>query len=90
MSEGGAPAVAELRREIALERNRLVQAVSELRTQVDEKRRRPVKIGLPVIAGAAVAGFVLAGGVRATIRLLGVRRRRELQRGGLVRTLVRR
>jgi hypothetical protein len=76
----GGQSTEEVRREIELERERLVDAVTGLRAQVERVKRRPLKIGLPVIAGAAVAGFVLAGGVRATIRLLAVRERQRRER----------
>jgi hypothetical protein len=86
----GAASIGELRREIAAERTRLAEAVVALRRQVDAKRRQPLPVGLPLIAGAAVAGFVLAGGVRATIRLLAVRYRREHDESGLLGSLLRR
>jgi hypothetical protein len=85
------PSVEELTREIEAERARLVDSVSALRAEIEQKRRSGLRVGLPVIAGAAVAGFVLAGGVRATIRLLGVRyRRRREQADGRVLALLRR
>ena len=74
------PSVDEIRREIEVERARLVDSVSTLRAEIEEKRRSPLKVGVPLIAGATVAGFVLAGGIQATIRLFGVRQRRRRQR----------
>jgi hypothetical protein len=84
-----AQSVETVRREIDAERQQLVRAVADLRAEVDRARRRPFKVGLPVIAGAAVLGFLLAGGVRSTIRLLGVRHRRKLERESLGGALLR-
>jgi hypothetical protein len=65
----------DVRREIALERGQLAEAVDELRSDLvvgDMLRAR-----LPALAaGAAGLGFVVAGGIGATLRLL-VRRGRE-------------
>jgi hypothetical protein len=69
----------QVRRDIAVEREQLADAVEDLRagigdaTNVSEKLRER----LPVVAtGALGAGFVLAGGIGATMRLL-FRRGRE-------------
>lgn len=69
----------EVRREISRERDELASAVEELReglgavTDVGGKLRA----NLPVVAAGALAGgFVLAGGIGATLRLI-VRRGRE-------------
>jgi hypothetical protein len=69
----------DVRRDIAVEREQLADAVEDLRagigdaTNVSEKLRER----LPVVAtGALGAGFVLAGGIGATMRLL-FRRGRE-------------
>jgi hypothetical protein len=65
------PTVEELRREIGHERIELTDALDSLRAELD------VAPKLPLLAGVAAAlGFVIAGGVGATIRLL-FRRRRE-------------
>jgi hypothetical protein len=69
----------DVRRDIAVEREQLADAVEDLRagigdaTNVSERLRER----LPVVAtGALGAGFVLAGGIGATMRLL-FRRGRE-------------
>jgi hypothetical protein len=63
----------QIRREIESEREALAQAVDDLRGGFGGT----VRARLPVMAGGAVAtGFVLAGGIGATMRLLA-RRGRE-------------
>jgi hypothetical protein len=65
----------QVRREIETERERLAQAVDHLRDGVN--LTGAVRAKLPVFAAAALgAGFVLAGGIGATMRLL-MRRSRE-------------
>jgi hypothetical protein len=69
----------EVRREIETERERLASAVDELREEVGEVTDLTGKLRskLPAVAvGAAGLGFVLAGGIGATARLL-MRRGRE-------------
>lgn len=70
---------AEVRREIAAEREQLADAVDELRAglggMTDIGGRLRAKLPLAA-AGAGVLGFVLAGGVGATMRFLA-RRGRE-------------
>jgi len=69
----------EVRREIEAERERLASAVDELREEVGEAADVTGKLRakLPVVAaGALGAGFVLAGGIGATARLV-MRRGRE-------------
>jgi hypothetical protein len=68
------------RQAIELERERLAAAVGRLRTQVGRARRQPLEPGVATVLGVAVCGFVLAGGVHATMRLLGVRERRKRER----------
>jgi hypothetical protein len=69
----------QVRRDIEAERERLAEAVESLRegvgeaTNVSEKLRGKLPL---VAAGAAGAGFVLAGGIGATMRLI-FRRGRE-------------
>jgi Protein of unknown function (DUF3618) len=64
-----------VRREIEAEREKLADAVDELREAADVTAI--VRAKLPVLAaGAAGAGFFLAGGVGATMRFLA-RRGRE-------------
>jgi len=70
---------ADVRREIATERDQLADAVEDLRTGLGEATDIGGKLRahLPVVAAGAVgAGFVVAGGVGATMRLL-FRRGRE-------------
>jgi hypothetical protein len=65
--------------ELASERTEFAQAVEELRAGLGEARDISGKLQpkLPLLAGgAAGAGFVLAGGIGATMRLL-FRRGRE-------------
>ena len=69
----------EVRRDIEAERERLASAVDELREEVGEATDLTGKLRskLPAVAvGAAGVGFVLAGGIGATARLL-MRRGRE-------------
>jgi hypothetical protein len=70
---------ADVRREIATERDQLADAVEDLRTGLGEATDIGGKLRahLPVVAaGALGAGFVVAGGTGATMRLL-FRRGRE-------------
>ena len=70
---------ADVRREIATERDQLADAVEGLRTGLGEATDIAGKLRahLPVVAaGALGAGFVVAGGIGATMRLL-FRRGRE-------------
>jgi uncharacterized protein DUF3618 len=65
----------DVRREIESERQQLAHAVDDLRGAADLSSMLRSK--LPVLAaGAAGAGFVVAGGIGATMRLLA-RRGRE-------------
>lgn len=80
-----------IRSEIEDERRELAQAVEELREGIadvtDLRTQIGAKLGLAA-AAALAAGFVLAGGVGATMRLLGHRGRdepRELFRLGRLR-----
>jgi hypothetical protein len=69
------PPTETVRREIQTERERLADAVDELKEAADVTAILRSK--LPVLAaGAAGAGFFLAGGVGATMRFLA-RRGRE-------------
>jgi hypothetical protein len=63
----------QIRREIEAERNELAASVDTLRCEVGEATDIAGKLSarLPVVAaGALGAGFVLGGGVGATMRLL--------------------
>jgi uncharacterized protein involved in exopolysaccharide biosynthesis len=65
----------QVRAQIAAERERLVAAVDEMREAADPTA--VVRSKLPLLAaGAFAAGFVIGGGVGATMRLV-FRRRRE-------------
>jgi hypothetical protein len=69
----------QVRRDIEAERERLAAAVDELREEVGEVTDITGKLRgkLPAVAaGALGAGFLLAGGIGATARLL-MRRSRE-------------
>lgn len=59
---------SDLRQAITSERAQLVHSIQTLREQVEHKRRID-RMPLPVLVGAAVAGFLVAGGVRAALRL---------------------
>jgi hypothetical protein len=66
----------EVRRDIEAQRDQLAEAVEELRAEVTDIGGK-LRSKLPVVAaGALGAGFFLAGGVGATMRLLA-RRGRE-------------
>jgi hypothetical protein len=65
----------QIRREIEAERERLAEAVESLREGIDVTGA--IRAKLPVVAaGALAAGFVLSGGIGATMRLL-MRKSRE-------------
>ena len=69
----------EVRRDIATERDQLADAVEDLRAGLGEATDIAGKLRarLPVVAaGALGAGFIAAGGIGATMRLL-FRRSRE-------------
>jgi hypothetical protein len=69
----------DVRRDIAVERDQLAASVEDLRKGLGEAADVGAKLreNLPVVAaGALSAGFVIAGGVGATMRLL-FRRGRE-------------
>ena len=65
----------QVRRDIEAERDRLADAVDDLRAGVDVNAK--LRPRLPLAAAAALgAGFVVSGGIGATMRLL-MRRSRE-------------
>jgi hypothetical protein len=69
----------DVRHDIEAERERLAAAVEELRGEMGEATNVTAKLRskLPVVAvGAVGSGFLLAGGIGATMRLL-FRRGRE-------------
>jgi hypothetical protein len=70
---------ADVRRDLETERDQLANAVDDLRKEIDDVTDVKGKLAanLPAVAGAAVAaGFVLAGGIGATMRYFA-RRGRE-------------
>ena len=74
-TEPRSPETERLRHEVQAEREELARAVDSLRGSTDVLA--PVRSRLPLfLAGAFGVGFVAAGGVGATMRLL-FRRRRE-------------
>jgi hypothetical protein len=69
----------QLRRELQAEREELADAVETLREEFGEATNIRARLGakLPLVAaGALGAGFVVAGGIGATMRLI-MRRGRE-------------
>jgi hypothetical protein len=77
---------ADVRREIATERDQLADAVDDLRTGFGEATDIGGKLSahLPVVAaGALGAGFVVAGGIGATMRLLFHRGREGVEKARL-------
>ena len=64
-----------VRTEIVAEREQLASAVDELRDAADLTSKLRTKLPM-LAAGGAATGFVLAGGIGATMRLLA-RRGRE-------------
>ena len=79
MAAANSRSAEQVRRDIEAERERLASAVEELREEVGEAADVTGKLraNLPVVAvGALGAGFVLAGGIGATARLV-FRRGRE-------------
>jgi ornithine cyclodeaminase/alanine dehydrogenase-like protein (mu-crystallin family) len=79
MAAGNNRTTEEVRQELESERERLAQAVDSLRAEVKDATDVNAKLrsNMPIFAAAALgAGFFLAGGVGATMRLL-FRRGRE-------------
>jgi hypothetical protein len=78
MAGGNSRTSEQVRRDIEAEREQLAEAVDTLRAGIGEATDIGAKLRskLPVVAaGALGAGFVLAGGIGATLRLLARRRR---------------
>jgi len=74
MAEADGRSTEDVRRDIASEREQLAGAVEELRTGIGEAANLRGK--LPLVAASALgAGFVLAGGVGATMRFFARRGR---------------
>jgi hypothetical protein len=79
MAAGNARTPQELRRQIEAERDELATAVDTLRAEIGEAANvgAKLKAKLPAVAaGALGAGFVLGGGIGATMRLFA-RKSRE-------------
>ena len=79
MAAGNTPTPEELRLKIEAERDQLATAVDTLRAEIGEATNvgAKLKAKLPAVAaGALGAGFVLAGGIGATMRLFA-RKSRE-------------
>lgn len=79
MAAGNTRTSEQVRQEVEAERQRLADSVDTLRAEVKEATDVGAKLraNLPIAAaGALGAGFLLAGGVGATMRLL-FRRGRE-------------
>jgi len=75
MAEADGRTPEQVRRDIEAERERLADAVDDLRAGIDVNAQ--LKNRLPVAAAAALGvGFVISGGIGATMRLL-MRRSRE-------------
>jgi len=87
MAAGNARTPAELRQEIETERERLAEAVESLRGEMHLGTKLRGKLPLLAI-GAVGAGFVVAGGVGATMRLLARRGREGRQRARVGRFAV--
>ena len=65
----------QVRRDIEAERERLADAVDDLRSEMDVNAKLQGKLPLAAVA-ALGAGFVVSGGIGATMRLM-MRRGRE-------------
>ena len=79
MATGNSRTTDDVRRELEFEREGLAQAVDSLRAEVKDATDVGAKLNtnLPAFATAALGlGFVLAGGIGATMRLFA-RRSRE-------------
>jgi hypothetical protein len=79
MAGSNSRTVADVRRDIEAEREQLAGAADSLRDSLEEATdiRGKLRANLPAVAvGALGAGFLLAGGVGATARLI-FRRGRE-------------
>jgi hypothetical protein len=91
MAERDGRSPAEVRRDIAAEREQLAGAVDELRAGIDEATDIAARLRakLPLVAASALgAGFVLAGGVGATMRFVARRGREGKERARVGRFAV--
>jgi hypothetical protein len=74
----------EVRKDIEVERDRLAGAVDDLRTGIDDATDINAKLrrNLPVATAVALGtGFILAGGIRATVRAVLNHRESRRKRG---------
>ena len=72
----------DIRRDIAAQRESLAGAVNDLRTEFDVTQR--LRQNLPVATlGALAAGFILSGGIGATVRLFARRGREGTEKARL-------
>jgi hypothetical protein len=81
----------DVRRDIAVEREELAGAVEELRAGIDDATDVAARLRakLPLIAASALgAGFVIAGGIGATMRFAARRGRDGKERARLGRFAV--
>lgn len=88
MAENGTtPTPQAVRTQIESERDQLADAVKTLRSELHEATDVASKLPpLPVLAlGALVGGFVLSGGIGATVRLIFRRGREGHERASLGR-----
>jgi hypothetical protein len=79
MAAGNTRTPEQIRREIDAERDELASAVDTLRAEIGDATNvgAKLKANLPAVAASALgAGFVLAGGIGATMRLFA-RKSRE-------------
>ena len=84
---------ADVKADLARERNELAGAVEELRSEIHDVTdvKGKLKKNLPVATGAALAaGFVLAGGIGATVRFVFRKGRESEQEASLGRWSIRR
>ena len=84
VTDGASRTMDDVRRDIQAERDRLVEAVEALRADLREATDVAGKLGarLPAVAAGSLGlGFVAAGGVGATMRLLVRRSRRGDTKG---------
>jgi hypothetical protein len=73
----------QIRADIEVHRRELGDAVQRLRAEVERAtdwRRQIVEHQQQVLIGAAVAGFVIGGGIAGMTGLLGRRRRKKRRR----------
>jgi len=73
MATSNGRSAEQVRRDIEAERERLAGAVDDLRAEMDVNTQLKGKV-LPAAAAALGIGFVVAGGIGATVRLLMQRR----------------